>query len=57
MSFHLNKETDCLLAETPGRCLKYKGRDSKVCGTVNKQLLLHVIGDCQLQTQDILWED
>lgn len=57
MSFHSNKETDCLLAETPGRCLKYKGHDSKVCSAVNKQLLLPVIGDCQLQTQDIFWED
>lgn len=57
MSFHSNKETDCLLAETPGRCSKHKGHDSKVCSAVNKQLLLHVIGDLQLQTQDILWED
>lgn len=57
MSFHSNKETDCLLAETPGRCLKHKGHDSKVCSAVNKQLLSHVIGDCQLQKQDILWED
>lgn len=30
MSFHSNKETDCLLAETPGRCLKYKGHDSSL---------------------------
>lgn len=54
MPFHSNKEADCLQAETPGEWVKYKDHDSKVCNAVNKQLLLHVIGDCQLQTQDIL---
>lgn len=54
MSFHSNKEADCPQAEAPGECVKYKDHDSKVCNAVNKQLLSPVIGDCQLQTQDIL---
>lgn len=29
----------------------------RVLSVFNKQLLLLVIGDCQLQTQGILWED